>query len=206
MEYFLNLQLFSGLILDEPKGKNNGTVDGKRYFSCPDNFGMFCRQSQIKILSDSPARSSKTPSRENSGLTGRQKSDLTRGGPARQKSDLATPQRERAESRADLAAVNEDSKETPGLGSKLATPRSRLPLPGSGRQPSFTQISRKSETPKSASSIQQPFQRERSFVETNFVQTPKTTNITQILPEPASTPVTGAKGIRLSTVLSPWQR
>merc|ERR1711913_28528 len=28
----------------------------------------------------------------------------------------------------------------------------------------------------------QSFQRERSFVETNFVQTPKTTNVTQILP------------------------
>ena len=191
VEYLLNLKLFPGLILDEPKGKNNGTVDGKRYFSCPDNYGMFCRQSQIKILSDSPARSSKTPSRENSGLTGRQKSDLSRG-PARQKSDLSTPQREKAESK-DLASVNEDSKETASLGSKLATPRSRLPLPGSGRQPSFTQISRKTETPKSTSSNQQPFQRERSFVETNFVQTPKMSNITQILPEPVSTPVSAGK-------------
>ncbi len=29
----------------------------------------------------------------------------------------------------------------------------------------------------------QPFQRERSFVETNFVQTPRTTNVTQIVAE-----------------------
>ena len=181
----------AGLILDEPKGKNNGTVDGKRYFSCPENYGMFVRQSQIKILSDSPARSSKTPSRENSALTPRQKSDLSRG-PPRQKSDLSTPSREKLDS-SDLASVNEDSKEPPSLGSKLATPRSRLPLPGSGRQPSFTQISRKTETPKIASSSQQPFQRERSFVETNFVQTPKTTNITQILPEPMSSPASASK-------------
>ena len=152
-------------------------MEGKRYFSCPENYGMFCRQSQIKILSDSPGRSSKTPSRENSALTPRQKSDLSRG-PHRQKSDLSTPTREKQDS-SDLAAVNEDSKETPSLGSKLATPRSRLPLPGSGRQPSFTQITRKTETPKTASSSQQPFQRERSFVETNFVQTPKVSNITQ---------------------------
>ncbi|OQR71850.1 hypothetical protein BIW11_03893, partial [Tropilaelaps mercedesae] len=26
-----------GVILDEPKGKNNGTVQGKAYFSCLDN-------------------------------------------------------------------------------------------------------------------------------------------------------------------------
>ena len=186
-------------MLDEPKGKNNGTVDGKKYFECKDNFGMFCRQSQVKILSsgDSPGRSSKTPSRENSSLTPRQKSDLTRG-PSRQKSDLATPVREKASP--DLTSVHEEA----GMaGSKLATPRSRLPLPGSGRQPSFTQITRKSEAPipnKAVSNIQQPFQRERSFVETNFVQTPKTSNITQILPETgpggssASTPGPGSGG------------
>jgi len=188
-----------GVVLDEPKGKNNGTVDGKKYFDCKDNFGMFCCQSQIKILSsgDSPGRSSKTPSRENSSLTPRQKSDLSRG-PSRQKSDLATPVREKASP--ELGSVNEEA----GMaGSKLATPRSRLPLPGSGRQPSFTQITRKSEAPipnKAVSNIQQPFQRERSFVETNFVQTPKTSNITQILPETgpggssASTPGPGSGG------------
>ena len=37
-----------GVILDEPKGKNNGTVQGKRYFSCPDNCGIFVRQSQVR--------------------------------------------------------------------------------------------------------------------------------------------------------------
>ena len=48
--------------------------------------------------------------------------------------------------------------------------------------------------------IQQPFQRERSFVETNFVQTPKTSNITHILPamgsgeSSASTPGPGSGG------------
>ena len=28
-----------GVILEEPKGKNNGTVQGKAYFSCPDKHG-----------------------------------------------------------------------------------------------------------------------------------------------------------------------
>ncbi|XP_070403130.1 dynactin subunit 1 isoform X8 [Nothobranchius furzeri] len=35
-----------GIILDEPKGKNDGTVQGKRYFTCEENQGIFVRQSQ----------------------------------------------------------------------------------------------------------------------------------------------------------------
>ena len=29
-----------GIILDDPKGKNNGSVQGKAYFSCDDNHGQ----------------------------------------------------------------------------------------------------------------------------------------------------------------------
>jgi len=191
-----------GIVLDEPKGKNDGTVEGKIYFSCKKNHGMFVRQTQIKEIAsteNSPARSFKTPSRENSNLTPRQKSDLAKA-PLRQKSDLATPKRQKSDvaknptetnKQDSLESVTEEAKEPSSgasLSSKLATPRSRLPLPGSGRQPSFTNITRKTvETPK-PSSAQQPFQRERSFVETNFVQTPKNSNITQILPEGVKTP------------------
>merc|ERR1719233_1061312 len=131
-----------GLVLDEPKGKNDGSVQGKTYFSCKENHGMFVRQTQIKVLGsneNSPARSSKTPSRENSNLTPRQKCDLAKapGDPNKLES---------------LESVSEETKEAPSVNSKLATPRSRLPLPGSGRQPSFTNITRKTvETPKPAS-------------------------------------------------------
>ncbi|KAL8613299.1 hypothetical protein ACOMHN_052539 [Nucella lapillus] len=41
-----------GVILDEPKGKNNGTVQGKTYFTCADNHGIFVRQSQIAAMED----------------------------------------------------------------------------------------------------------------------------------------------------------
>uniref|UniRef100_A0A8C6WP12 Dynactin subunit 1 n=1 Tax=Neogobius melanostomus TaxID=47308 RepID=A0A8C6WP12_9GOBI len=41
-----------GVILDEPKGKNDGTVQGKRYFTCEDNQGIFVRQSQIQLVDD----------------------------------------------------------------------------------------------------------------------------------------------------------
>lgn len=32
-----------GIILDEAKGRNNGSIDGKRYFKCPRNYGLFVR-------------------------------------------------------------------------------------------------------------------------------------------------------------------
>uniref|UniRef100_A0AAR2KJA1 Dynactin subunit 1 n=1 Tax=Pygocentrus nattereri TaxID=42514 RepID=A0AAR2KJA1_PYGNA len=41
-----------GVILEEPKGKNDGTVQGKRYFTCIENHGIFVRQSQIQLVED----------------------------------------------------------------------------------------------------------------------------------------------------------
>ncbi|CAH2299221.1 dynactin subunit 1 isoform X3 [Pelobates cultripes] len=41
-----------GVILDESKGKNDGTVQGKRYFNCEENHGIFVRQSQIQVVDD----------------------------------------------------------------------------------------------------------------------------------------------------------
>ena len=32
-----------GVILDQPKGKNNGTVQGKSYFQCPDKHGRLSK-------------------------------------------------------------------------------------------------------------------------------------------------------------------
>ncbi|XP_051943021.1 dynactin subunit 1 isoform X3 [Hippocampus zosterae] len=41
-----------GVILGEAKGKNDGTVQGKRYFTCEDGHGIFVRQSQIQLVDD----------------------------------------------------------------------------------------------------------------------------------------------------------
>ncbi|XP_021378666.1 dynactin subunit 1-like isoform X2 [Mizuhopecten yessoensis] len=52
---YIGTTLFSsgkwiGVILDDAKGKNNGVVQGKTYFTCDDNHGIFVRQSQIVAL------------------------------------------------------------------------------------------------------------------------------------------------------------
>ncbi|XP_074479234.1 dynactin subunit 1-like isoform X9 [Sebastes fasciatus] len=51
-----------GVILDDAKGKNDGTVQGKRYFTCEENHGIFVRQSQLQVVEDgSSATSPDTP-------------------------------------------------------------------------------------------------------------------------------------------------
>ncbi|KAF7657119.1 hypothetical protein LDENG_00032000 [Lucifuga dentata] len=56
-----------GVILDEPKGKNDGTVQGKRYFTCEENHGIFVRQSQIQVVEE--GSSATTPDTPESGTT-----------------------------------------------------------------------------------------------------------------------------------------
>lgn len=38
-----------GVILDEAKGKNDGTVQGRKYFTCDEGHGIFVRQSQVPL-------------------------------------------------------------------------------------------------------------------------------------------------------------
>ncbi|GAB1860176.1 Dynactin subunit 1 [Camponotus japonicus] len=45
-----------GVILDEPKGKNNGTVKSHTYFKCAENHGMFARQTQLILLDEAGNR------------------------------------------------------------------------------------------------------------------------------------------------------
>ncbi|KAH8872571.1 Dynactin subunit 1 [Schistosoma japonicum] len=55
-----------GVILDEPKGKNNGTVQGKRYFACEENHGIFVRPSQVRPYTF--GRTSNSPALKRSSL------------------------------------------------------------------------------------------------------------------------------------------
>lgn len=56
-----------GVVLDEAKGKNNGCIQGKTYFTCPDNYGIFVRQTQLQVIE------------EDTGLKGRASSSASIG-------------------------------------------------------------------------------------------------------------------------------
>ncbi|VDP10624.1 unnamed protein product [Soboliphyme baturini] len=55
-----------GVILDKPKGKNNGTVQGKEYFRCEENHGIFVRPSQVVVLDGSGSSSADSTSADRS--------------------------------------------------------------------------------------------------------------------------------------------
>jgi len=38
-----------GIQLDEPTGKNDGTIKGQRYFTCSPNSGVFIRPDRVEV-------------------------------------------------------------------------------------------------------------------------------------------------------------
>ena len=46
--------LWVGVALDSPRGKNNGKVLGRTYFSCLPRYGLFVRPSQVTLLTPAP--------------------------------------------------------------------------------------------------------------------------------------------------------
>jgi dynactin complex subunit len=43
--------IWIGLELDQPSGKNDGTVNDRKYFQCREDHGVFVRSSQLKAKS-----------------------------------------------------------------------------------------------------------------------------------------------------------
>lgn len=52
-----------GIELDEPTGKNDGAVQGERYFDCEPGYGMFIRPSAVAAIVEQPVRETKQPAR-----------------------------------------------------------------------------------------------------------------------------------------------
>lgn len=52
-----------GVELDGPTGKNNGSVQGKVYFSCRDGYGVFVRPAGARVIEGSTRRNVDNPAR-----------------------------------------------------------------------------------------------------------------------------------------------
>ena len=50
-----------GIELEEPTGKNDGSVKGERYFECEQDYGMFLRAAGVKQILEQPERQQPPP-------------------------------------------------------------------------------------------------------------------------------------------------
>lgn len=50
-----------GIELEDASGKNDGAIQGKRYFDCPPGHGMFTRPSVLKIIDESTPKPAARP-------------------------------------------------------------------------------------------------------------------------------------------------
>lgn len=106
-----------GVALDNPEGKNDGSVKGVKYFDCVESHGLFVKRAQVKIdmlrqASSRPSRQSLLPSSKSLGEDGATK--LPAPKPARQ--SLLSPAK---------GAVEDDDKSVSSTQS-ISRPTSRL--------------------------------------------------------------------------------
>ncbi|XP_076295741.1 dynactin subunit 1 isoform X3 [Lasioglossum baleicum] len=160
-----------GVILDEPKGKNNGSIRGQSYFKCPENHGMFVRQSQLVLLDETGNRTEPvSPSSAGSSATTPDETSV-----ARARSRLnSTPRRNEPTAvrrKTSLAHVTrQQSDKLSGSRLSLAGSRTLLSAP-STESLSGSQHERKD---GGESLIPAPTSTKRaSFIETGFVETLK---------------------------------
>ncbi|XP_075989035.1 dynactin subunit 1 [Anticarsia gemmatalis] len=152
-----------GVILDEAKGKNNGTVRGHAYFTCEDNFGVFVRQTQIQLLDseDNPMETSMTTPSESESRTSannRRLSSIT-AAPKSRPTHITVAQRSRP------TTVRRKPSPAQTKAGTLSMSSSRTSL-ASSRQ-SLTSYA--SPTTERAASPDMP--KRAAFVETGFVET-----------------------------------
>jgi dynactin 1 len=62
-----------GLVLDEATGKNDGSVQGERYFDCEPGYGMFVRPTVVGKVVQNPVRESKQTAKPTTSAAGPRK-------------------------------------------------------------------------------------------------------------------------------------
>ncbi|BES89489.1 dynactin [Nesidiocoris tenuis] len=165
-----------GLILDEPKGKNNGTVQNKEYFKCNENHGMFVRQTQLTILTEMGSRID---------LANTSSSATSPG-------QMVSPDEQiRATPKSRLTSIRRKSSPASHVPPSRASSRTSL----SGRsKESRSREDMSSSTSSIASSSDLSTKKTSSFVETGFVETLKpqfTPGLVVSSPAPTPTPPHG---------------
>lgn len=137
-----------GVILDDAKGKNDGTVQGRKYFTCEENHGIFVRQSQIQVVDDgADTTSPETPEPAATKVLKRETSDTPKTSklPTRPSSSAASSGTAGASGSAS-ASCGEISSSEPSTPAQtplaapiipspsLTSPVAPLPAPGSSKE------------------------------------------------------------------------
>ncbi|XP_052870371.1 dynactin subunit 1 [Anopheles cruzii] len=166
-----------GVVLDEAKGKNNGSIKGQQYFSCEENFGMFVRPTQLVYVDESgnPLEDAQTPDEKPRSRLSSSRMSLNRSTSSLgSKTQLTSPS---------------GSEPRPGGQSSIPTPVGSS-IPTMVKQP----LDRHEPLQRSHMSPPESLQTSKraSFVETGFVETLKpqfTPGQSLTSPSPAPTPV-----------------
>nr|CAI5831023.1 unnamed protein product [Callosobruchus analis] len=136
--------IWIGIILDEPKGKNNGSVGGQEYFKCDENYGTFVKEQQVVPLDDSGKPIEKT---------------------IREPLPSKIARSRQSTSRMSLASSRQSL-----VGSRQSLSGSRQSLSGSRSQLASPSVEKLNiEQPEAVASVS----KRASFVETGFVETLK---------------------------------
>ena len=74
-----------GVELQDASGKNNGEVQGQRYFNCPQDYGMFVRPAAVTVLEQPISKpTSRLNGNANGGISKSRPSSMVVGGSKRQ--------------------------------------------------------------------------------------------------------------------------
>ncbi|KAK2740543.1 hypothetical protein FQN57_006047 [Myotisia sp. PD_48] len=169
-----------GLELEDATGKNDGSVQGERYFDCEHGHGMFIRASAVASILEQPKKPvSRAGSKSSTDGRGRPASTVAGGGPATMRQSML--------SSSISARRQSSSASSPSPAPRLAGRSLRSPTKSPTKQLTGSSLSSSVRAPSSTAKPATPAIRPR----------PSLANRGS-MPPPSATGTTGAKPARLS--------